>query len=377
DWVAGLFDDTWSLSLAGPQTWTPLATSGGPPPARFGATAIDDPVRQRLVLFGGLGASGVLNDVWVLDLAGAPVWAMLAPAGAPPPPRYGHSAVYDPAGDRMIVFGGYAGARLGDLWQLTLSGTPTWSVLTASGTPPSARYRFAAGLDPVGGRMLIHAGLSGLSTGELWELTLGPSPAWHLLSPTGTSPGNRAAHSAVYDAARQRMLFFGGGTEAVGVTSSTYALALNGPPVWSLLAPAGARPNPRCDQSAIYDAANDRMVIYGGQKCSGIEEMVSFDNAFALTFAGAVDVPPSPVQPISLMQAYPNPARGVVTFSFTLQSRARVRLGIYDLAGRRRAELLDRELGAGLHSVSWTRPEREAAGIGPGVYFQELRIGER
>lgn len=40
----------------------------------------------------------------------------------------------------MLVFGGSTGAAsLGDTRELSLTGTPTWNLLSPSGTPPHAR----------------------------------------------------------------------------------------------------------------------------------------------------------------------------------------------------------------------------------------------
>jgi hypothetical protein len=42
-------------------------------------SAIYDPVRDRMVVFGGFDGLGNLhNDVWVLSLAGAPTWSLLS-----------------------------------------------------------------------------------------------------------------------------------------------------------------------------------------------------------------------------------------------------------------------------------------------------------
>ena len=42
------------------------------PPARYRHTAIYDPVRDRIVVFGGNSGSSQYNDVWALSLAGSP-----------------------------------------------------------------------------------------------------------------------------------------------------------------------------------------------------------------------------------------------------------------------------------------------------------------
>ena len=53
------------------------------------------------------------------SLSGDPGWARLPVAGEPPPPQFGHRALYDPVRDRMLVF------RSGnsEVWALTLSGS--------------------------------------------------------------------------------------------------------------------------------------------------------------------------------------------------------------------------------------------------------------
>ena len=66
-----------------------------------------DPVRHRLVVFGGVDAYGNRTaDTWVLSLGAVPAWSRLATSGGPPAARILHSAIYDPAGDRMIILGG-------------------------------------------------------------------------------------------------------------------------------------------------------------------------------------------------------------------------------------------------------------------------------
>ena len=84
------------------------------------------------------------NDVWSLSLSGSMAWTRLTPSGAAPSARWLHSAIHDPVRDRMIVFGG----GTNDLWSLSLSGTTSWSPIVAAGTPPSARSGHVAIYDP-------------------------------------------------------------------------------------------------------------------------------------------------------------------------------------------------------------------------------------
>src|SRR5512135_1917075 len=84
--------------------WTELA-----PPARLEHAAIYDPIRDRMLVFGGVGGGGLRGEVWALDLCGAPSWHLLVPAGSGAPARALANAIYDPVRDAMIVFGGVDG----------------------------------------------------------------------------------------------------------------------------------------------------------------------------------------------------------------------------------------------------------------------------
>jgi galactose oxidase-like protein len=127
------------LSLANPQQWSPIIAVGPPPLVRDAHSAIYDPVRARMIVFGGRQYSRVFADTWMLSLDDAPRWTRTDSVAAAPPPRYAHNAIYDPVGDRMIIFGGTASAGYyGDLWQLSLAGIPSWTPLPA-GPGPSPR----------------------------------------------------------------------------------------------------------------------------------------------------------------------------------------------------------------------------------------------
>jgi hypothetical protein len=173
-WRSGTnFNDVWELSLAGTPVWTELTPSGTPPSVRRFHSAIYDPVRDRMVVFGGYTGDGYLNDVWALSLAGTPAWTELTPSGTPPHTRYRQSAIYDPLRDRMVVFGGYRSAFLNEVWALSLAGTPAWKQQTIAGSPPSPRDCHSAIYDPVRDHMVVFGGYSGSYVYEVWMLTWG------------------------------------------------------------------------------------------------------------------------------------------------------------------------------------------------------------
>jgi len=71
-----------------------------------------------------------------------------------------------------------------------------------------------------------------------------------------------------------------------------------------------------------------------------------------------------------LSPALPNPSSRGARVSFGLAQSGRVRLGVYDVTGRKVAVLLDGELPAGTHSLIWS-----AKGASSGVYLFRLQAG--
>ena len=168
------------LDLPGPRTahaadgtsWTELH-----PPTRLGHAAIYDAVRDRMLVFGGRQGCILHDEVLALALSGAPEWTEVATQGEGPSGRLGHSGIYDPVRDRFLVFGGHDGAFRNDVWALSLTGTPSWSLINAEGAPPSPRQGHSAVYDPI------------------------PStePVWSLRETQGSPPNGRQDHTAAYD----------------------------------------------------------------------------------------------------------------------------------------------------------------------------------
>ena len=277
-----------AVAAAGPEdgTWSQVS----PPPGRFGHASAYDPVRGRMLVFGGTARFYSGNaDLLSLDLSSADArWVAIHANGTPPMGRYGHTMVYDPVRDRMLVFGGNPSAYDPEsVWALSLAGTPTWSELTPSGTPPPSRYGHIAMYDPVGDRMLVFGGAYGTTVynNDVWSLSLSGTPAWTLLTPSGDPPPARLGASAVYDSKRQRLVLFGGTstwrTSYAGLClSDVWELSLTGPLAWTPIVTGGTGPTARAFHSATYDAGRDEMVVFGGADSSYKRD------AFALSFTG-------------------------------------------------------------------------------------------
>ena len=168
---------------------------------------------------------------------------------------------------------------------------PTWIELTIQGTAQQGRDNPGAVYDPLSNRLIVFGGDA--DTGpcctyfnDTWVLAnangLGGTPSWIQLSPAAPSglPPGRNSLSVVYDATSNRMILFAGGQFGGNVYATlfndvwvlTNANGLGGTPTWLQLAPVGGPPPPRAGQEAVYDEANNRMIIYGGGD-NGIEDV--------------------------------------------------------------------------------------------------------
>ena len=87
---------------------------------RLWHSAIYDEAGERMVIWGGNVpfVGGDVNDAWALELKGKPEWHRLGSANAPPEPRQGHTAIYDPERQRMVIFAGVG--TFNDTWALPL-----------------------------------------------------------------------------------------------------------------------------------------------------------------------------------------------------------------------------------------------------------------
>jgi len=124
-------DELWILEVERmdePDAWRQLVPGDGTdwPAARMGATLTMDPTTATAVLFGGYSVDGDLADQWLLDYSdpAAPQWHPLSIEDGPRP-RAGHSAAWDGAARRVVVFGGVSsdgGIKvLDDTWALAAS----------------------------------------------------------------------------------------------------------------------------------------------------------------------------------------------------------------------------------------------------------------
>jgi len=177
------------------EEWT-LTNAPGPSPRQNHATAHDG---QSIVLFGGFrGGVGYNAETWLWDGA---AWTRADVPG--PSARSVHKMA--PLGEgKVILFGGSDGTAKDDTWQWDAD-TKSWAELFPE-HKPAARFNHAMAYDAARGRIVLFGGFGAQRYADTWAFD---GDDWTQLSPN-TSPSGRNGHAMVYDSARQVVVLFGG-----------------------------------------------------------------------------------------------------------------------------------------------------------------------
>ncbi len=286
-------------------SFTAEGPTGTLPAGRYGHVSTYDPTSNRMTVFGGgLGLPApCANDVWILTGAngrnGTPNWIAVTPSGTPPVARIYSGGAYDPNTNSLIVFGGNncSTGYFNDVWVLSdangEAGTPAWTQLSTSGTPPAARESGSVVYDPTNNILMMYGGdAGGAPFGDVWILSnangSGGTPTWTQLSPTGTAPMARTGHTAIYDKTNDRMTIFGGVNSGITLTDSwvlTSANGIGGTPAWSQIPTQGTAPS-LAYHSAVYDSKLDNMYAFAG--LSSASKLSTNDHAFTLGGANGI-----------------------------------------------------------------------------------------
>lgn len=232
--------------------WTAL-TPANAPSARTAHGLVYHEGIQRTVLFGGCDdASQCLDDLWLWD---GTDWTAAGSGG--PAPRYGHAMVYDSGRDRIVLFGGgdTSNRLFGDTWEWDGNG---WQQVATTG--PAPRWNLGMAYDPVRRRVVLFGG-NNLQTsyGDTWE--------WDGASWTRRfskeNPYARMATAMAWDGNTRKVILRGGFGFGASNLISGYSWFWDGMQ-WAR-APGGIEGSVASyADTSVWDAARKRVVMFGG-----------------------------------------------------------------------------------------------------------------
>ncbi len=197
-YAGDLSDDTWTYDTD-TNTWTDVAPAVGPS-ARIGHVMAYDTESDQIVLFGG--STGVpqdfpenlSDDTWTYD-TDTNTWTDMTPATGPSARSHlpYQGMAYDAESDRIVLFSGFlATGVVFDTWTYDTD-TNTWTDVTPA-TSPSALVGHAMAYDAESDRVILFGGnpITGNVIDETWAYDLDTDTPADTTKPTITitSPAN-------------------------------------------------------------------------------------------------------------------------------------------------------------------------------------------
>ena len=253
----GFLNDTWAFTIA-TRTWTKLTTTGSTPSPRRGFDAVYDPTGNQMVIYAGQGG-GFFSDTWTLNLSTLE-WRDVSPAVASrPKARYGHSAVFDPVTRSLVQFAGFTeeSRRFQDTQSFSIANN-SWQDWTPSGSKPEVRCLLTGAFDHTRRKMVIYGGQRSGFLDDLWAFDLALR-TWEnfTISPR---PSGRLFASSFVDNAGQFIVF--GGSSSQGNLNELQSFNFQ-TRQWTKLNPANP-PAKRNGALTAYIEGENKLIVFGG-----------------------------------------------------------------------------------------------------------------
>jgi hypothetical protein len=282
--------DVWVLPIDGPLVWTELPAAGPLPSPRLQHTCTYDPIRDRMIVFGGDSDHGFLSDTWTLELSDSARWTSIPATASSFINRFDHVTLYDQFGDRLITYGGRshgypdndeAGRTI--LATLDLAAPFAWVSVPAGG--PLELHDFTIVIDPVTRRLVRFGGydvVQECALRDTWEAPLADLEHWSTIG-YGTFGPDHTEMAVAFDSRRRRLAIHGGRSpchnEDIGAILSLLNVAEL--PFWTY-----GTPLTRETHVMVYDPVRDRLMIYGGSdENEDRDEVLALDLAVPSTWA--------------------------------------------------------------------------------------------
>lgn len=245
-------DETWEFDGQG---WQQLAPAQAPP-ARWGAAMAFDPVRQRIVLFGGRANSTPMDDTWEFDGVD---WVQISTANAPHA-QANATMTFDAANQRLLLLGAQPPfGQATETW--TYDGIDWTQTITANA--PTDRRNARMAYDPIRAKTVLFGGLSPFyfPIDDTWEFDGGN---WQQIQ-TATIPLGRADTGVIWSQTRGHVLAFGGWPGGTAIRSSA-AHTFDGvdwTPIMNEVPFFVGNP------TVAFDSSRARIVLHGGNDGTG------------------------------------------------------------------------------------------------------------
>jgi len=132
-----------------------------------------------------------------------------------------------------------------------------WHVRIPSETGPTPRFGHAAAYDAARGRVVLFGGWDRADRQDTWEWD---GTRWEDRTPVLSGPSARDGHALAWDGARGRVVLFGGSADDPFDDLWEWDGA-----TWREVLSEGPRPSPRDRHAMAWDAARGRLVMFGGE----------------------------------------------------------------------------------------------------------------
>jgi len=180
------------------------------PTELLGSGMTYDSESDRVILFAGwLYPTNFTAETWAYDYE-TNVWTQMSPEQSPPPRNY-QLMDYDAQSDRVLMFGGDAGDE--SVWAFDFN-ADTWTELPAADPSPQHLDRYYGRMvyEPAVDRMIVYGGVYSSAeqpVADTWAYDYDTN-TWTELSDESI-PGPRGWHAMAYYPGQESMVMFGGG----------------------------------------------------------------------------------------------------------------------------------------------------------------------
>ncbi|MCI0450032.1 MAG: T9SS type A sorting domain-containing protein [Chlorobi bacterium] len=252
------------------QSWSKIITTGNVPKLK-NHSAIYHPATNSMVVFGGRTPTANSNEIWSLNLA-TNQWTQLIPSGNLPSPRFTQNANYDSLNNRMIIWSGQGTELYNDVWAYSFASN-TWLQLWPDGNVsgvPLKRYGTASVFDPANRRFVTFAGFTTSGRFEdTWTFNV-DNMTWTDRT-NNPHPPKRCLHSACFAYDLRKMVIYAG--QDTGPLDDIWSLDIDNFS-WQNITPA-LKPPGRFWNSIIYYGSGN-LVIFGGLGSQPLNDMWKF-----------------------------------------------------------------------------------------------------